>query len=84
MPYKPKVPCKHPRCGELVPCGQIYCDKHKIMHPEENRSASSRGYGGRWQIARKAYLQKHPLCVQCMKEGRYVKATDVDHMFKLT
>ena len=22
----------------------------------------------------------HPLCVECMKEGRYVKATDIDHI----
>ena len=80
MPFKPKVPCKHPGCAELVPAGQKYCDRHKEMHPEEVRSASGRGYGSRWQNARKAYLQKYPLCVECLKEGRYVKATDVDHI----
>ena len=26
------------------------------------------------------YLEAHPLCVECMKEGRYVRATDVDHI----
>ena len=25
-------------------------------------------------------LRRHPLCVECMKQGRYVKATDVDHI----
>ena len=80
MPYKPNVPCKHPGCSALVPSGQKYCDKHRSLHPEENRSASDRGYGRAWQKARKAYLQKHPLCVECLKEGRYVKATDVDHI----
>ena len=30
--------------------------------------------------ARKKYLEAHPLCVECMKEGRSVKATDVDHI----
>ena len=80
MPYKPKVPCKHPGCGELVLAGHKYCEEHRKMHPEEVRSAAGRGYGRAWQKARKAYLQKHPLCVECMKEGRYVKATDVDHI----
>ena len=50
------------------------------MHPEEVRSAGARGYTRAWQKARKKYLEAHPLCVECMKEGRYVKATDVDHI----
>ena len=44
------------------------------------RSAASRGYGPAWRRARKQYLEAHPLCVECMKEGRYVKATVVDHI----
>lgn len=50
------------------------------MHPEEVRSAASRGYGSRWNKARKMYLAAHPLCEQCLKEGRYTKATVVDHI----
>ena len=50
------------------------------LHPEEVRSAEQRGYGRAWQKARKKYLEVHPLCVECMKEGKYVKATDVDHI----
>ena len=80
MPTKPKVPCKHPGCPELVPAGSKYCEKHLKMHPEEVRSAAGRGYGASWRKARKQYLEAHPLCVECMKEGRYVKATDVDHI----
>ena len=79
MPTRPNTPCRHPGCPELVPYGTKYCEKHKALHPEENRGASKRGYGSRWQKARKKYLEAHPLCVECMKEGRYVKATDVDH-----
>ena len=30
--------------------------------------------------ARKQFLHTHPLCVECQKEGRYVKATVVDHV----
>ena len=74
MPTKPKTPCKHPGCPELVDPGRKYCDKHKPLYPEEIRSASERGYDSRWRKARKRFLAAHPLCVECMKEGRYVKA----------
>ena len=80
MPVKPKVPCSHPGCPELVAPGTKYCEQHKALHPEESRSASNRGYGKKWQAARKKYLEAHPLCVECMKQGRYVKATDIDHI----
>ena len=79
MPSRPNIPCKHPGCAALVPAGTKYCDAHKPLHPEEVRSATSRGYNGQWQKARKRYLQAHPLCVRCMAEGRYVKAEVVDH-----
>ena len=80
MPSRPNTPCRHPGCAALVPYGQKYCEKHRNLHPEENRSAARRGYGSRWNKARKKYLVAHPLCVECMKHGRYVKATDVDHI----
>ena len=80
MPFKPKVPCKHPGCAALVSSGTKYCEAHKPLHPEEIRSAYKRGYDARWQKASKAFLQAHPLCVRCMEEGRYTKATIVDHI----
>lgn len=80
LPTRPKVPCRHPGCPELVPSGTLYCEVHKPMHPETVRSAGSRGYGKAWQKARREYLNAHPLCVECMKEGVYHKATVVDHI----
>ena len=80
MPFRPNTPCRHPGCAALVPYGQKYCEAHRSLHPEEVRSASGRGYGRAWQKASKRYLEAHPLCVECMKEGKYVKATDVDHI----
>ena len=80
MPKKPNVPCKHPGCPELVAPGTRYCDKHKALHPEEVRSAGSRGYGRAWQKASRQFLAANPLCISCMKEGRYRKATVVDHI----
>ena len=81
MPTKPNTPCRHPGCPALVPAGKKYCDKHKPLHIAEDRpNAAARGYDSRWQRARKVYLAAHPLCEECRKNGRYVKATDVDHI----
>ena len=80
MPYRPKTPCRHPGCPELVEPGRLYCEKHLPLHPEVIRPAAKRGYNRRWQKARKSYLEAHPLCVQCAKQGKYVRATVVDHI----
>ena len=80
MPNKPRIPCRHPGCPELIEAGTKYCEKHKALHPEDVRSAGKRGYGRSWQKARKQYLAAHPMCVLCQKEGRYRKATVVDHI----
>ena len=48
MPYRPKVPCRHPGCPELVESGKLYCAKHLPLHPEVTRSAGKRGYGSSW------------------------------------
>ncbi len=34
----------------------------------------------RWRKVRALYLQEHPLCVECMKEGRPVPAKELDHI----
>lgn len=44
------------------------------------KNSTQRGYGSRWQKARKAYLAQHPLCVHCEAEGRVTPATDLDHI----
>ena len=82
MPYKPRKPCRHPGCPELIDSDKIYCDKHLSLHPEVTRSASERGYGRRWQKASRLFLQEHPFCSECLKEDppRYVQATVVDHV----
>ena len=40
---------------------------------------STKIYGHRWRKARAAYLEKHPLCAECLKAGRHTLATEVDH-----
>ena len=80
IPHTPKVPCKQTGCAALVEPGKQYCEKHLPLHPEVTRSAGKRGYGSRWQRESKQFLQSHPLCAECMKQGRYTKATVVDHI----
>ena len=82
MPAHVRVPCKHPGCAALIPYGSKYCEAHKKLHPEATRSASSRGYGAAWQRESRRFLSmpEHRLCEECLKEGRYVKATVVDHI----
>ncbi len=85
MPYKPGHTCAMPGCPGIAKPGKQYCDAHASHEPvhevyDPSRSATSRGYNSRWERARKTYLKMHPLCVQCEKEGKYVMATDVDHI----
>lgn len=78
MPMRPKKPCKHPGCPKLT--DGFYCEEHEAVHRGDRPSSGERGYNSRWQKARKRFLQLHPLCVRCQKEGRLVKATVVDHI----
>lgn len=90
MPSNPLRPCKKLGCPELTRDKSGYCDKHRYIYEEEQKawqsyhkerkSARERGYNTRWDKARKSYLKKHPLCVECEKEGRYIPATVVDHI----
>lgn len=50
----------------------------------DKRKTAERGYGGRWQRERKAFLarQENVLCVMCRAEDRVIAATVVDHKVK--
>ena len=76
MPTKPKRPCRHPGCPKLS--GGVYCEAHRARYARE--SASSRGYGSKWQKARARFLEKHPLCAECLRVKRLTPATVVDHI----
>lgn len=87
--------CVYPGCRTLVSKDDRYCSRHrergealdqtrKAEREERRRkrvgSASSRGYGYAWKKRREAFLRENPLCVECLKRGLYVPATDVDHI----
>jgi 5-methylcytosine-specific restriction endonuclease McrA len=48
--------------------------------PYDPGKTAARGYGGRWQRERLAFLAQHPLCIMCEREGRVAAATVVDHI----
>ena len=78
MPKRPMKPCRHPGCPKLT--AGMYCEEHLRLHASDRASASVRGYDGRWKKARIRFLKAHPLCVECQKQGRLVRATVVDHI----
>lgn len=76
MPRKPKRPCRYPGCPNLS--DGVYCEVHRALFTREN--AASRGYGSQWRTARTRFLRIHPLCAECMKQGKLTPATVVDHI----
>lgn len=46
----------------------------------DRRTAAERGYGSKWRKARLIFLQQHPLCDYCAKDGRTEPATVVNHI----
>ena len=71
--------CNKAGCTNLT--SESYCELHRRERKPDNRlSAYKRGYNTAWQRASKAYLIKHPFCVECLKHGIHTKATVVDHI----
>jgi 5-methylcytosine-specific restriction enzyme A len=84
MPKKAPRPCRRPGCPKYAADGSAYCTEHagqKRTEFEARRgSSAARGYGGKWQRERAAYLQANPVCAEHGKVGRVVPATVVDHI----
>ena len=81
MPWIPQRACRFPGCPFLCEPGQVYCRNHIRFSTDHVRGgADARGYDTRWRKARKAFLQLHPLCAECMKEGKLTPSTVVDHI----
>ena len=43
-------------------------------------SSDARGYGDKWRKVRATLLARGVLCVICYRQGREVRATEVDHV----
>lgn len=85
MPLRPQRPCRSSGCRALHRNANGYCDGHanqvkSYVRDKPRESSTARGYGYKWQQARKGWLAKHPLCIHCQARGLVVVATDVDHI----
>ena len=85
MPRKFKKPCAVPGCPNLCEPGQQFCPDHKAVEEKKYNDYCrdknhNKTYGRSWRNIRNRYLRAHPLCEMCLKEGRYVSATEVHHI----
>ena len=78
MPSYPKHPCAHPLCRALVTRKERWCPAHQ--RGDDRKTSAQRGYDTQWQRARLEFLRANPLCASCLKEGRTIAATVVDHV----
>lgn len=64
-----------PRCPNMMPCPEHASGYRAIGY---RGGSAKQGYNYRWQQARKRYLARHPLCVDCLPH--VTEATVVDHI----
>lgn len=77
MPKKQKHPCAYPGCPNLT--DKRFCERHGVFNREHARQ-TDKIYNSRWRKISHRYLRSHPFCVECLKQGRYTKATVTDHI----
>lgn len=79
--------CKSLFIGENFMPKRVSCHKpaktQGKAHQKRRGSACARGYDRHWQRFRLWYLRAHPLCEECLRQGRTEPARDVDHITPL-
>ncbi|WP_072071426.1 HNH endonuclease [Raoultella ornithinolytica] len=76
--------CRKIHCKYTTIDSSGYCKKHcneSWQQHQRGKSRHERGYGSQWDIRRSRIL-KHDnhLCQNCLRNGRAVTATTVDHI----
>jgi 5-methylcytosine-specific restriction endonuclease McrA len=79
-PTRPKLATLGQRVGlaDLSIAGSVQA-RTDASWRGSTKSSRERGYTWKWEKARKRFLQAHPLCCYCEREGRVTAATVVDH-----
>ena len=87
MPSSPPKPCRHAGCPALDVEGSGFCAEHQQdryvgrFGDRARGSRHKRGYGREWDRMRKETLaEDQGLCRLCRAKGRFVRATEVDHI----
>ena len=89
MPRKPRRGCAYPGCPLLAVEGGQYCAEHKtIMAKRYDKYGRhydiGKRYGRAWQRIRSRYVKTHPLCEQCLADGRLTPVEEVHHIVPLS
>ena len=87
VPTKPKRPCSYPGCPKLT--DGRFCEEHakaeaKRYEKYDRDPAVRRRYGRAWKRIRDRYIQEHPLCELCQRDGRLTPAEEVHHKVPLS
>jgi len=87
MPFKPKRPCSYPGCPKLT-YGR-FCEEHtkeetKRYERNQRDPAMKKRYNRTWKRIRDRYINEHPLCERCQKEGKLTPAEEVHHVVPLS
>ena len=87
LPTKPKRPCSYPGCPKLT--DGRFCEEHakaeaKRYEKYDRDPAVRRRYGRAWKRIRDRYIQEHPLCELCQRDGRLTPAEEVHHKVPLS
>jgi len=85
MPTRPKRPCNHIHCRNLVEPGERYCPDHKtevnrwVKRNRKDREQNRFYDSAAWKRLRRFKLNEAPLCERCFKKGYITPATIVHH-----
>lgn len=87
LPTKPKRPCSYPGCPKLT--DGRFCEEHakaeaKRYEKYDRDPAVRHRYGRAWKRIRDRYIQEHPLCELCQRDGRLTPAEEVHHKVPLS
>jgi 5-methylcytosine-specific restriction enzyme A len=87
MPYAAPHACtgRSPGCLRSAPHGERWCapckaERQRADTARRGDARTERGYDWRWRRYREAYLRRHPLCAECLRQGRTTAARVVDHI----
>lgn len=89
MPYKPRRPCAYSNCSKYAEGGEQYCTEHK-KHMDRHYNQYQRDpecnkrYDKAWKRIRDRYIKDHPLCEECLRDGRLTPAEIVHHKVELS
>lgn len=73
--------CAYPGCKDYAVKNSKFCEKHKPLSASGTTSKYKYMYDRtKWRKRSREFLTENIWCVECLKQGKYVLATEVDHI----